>query len=84
MKQRAAMLTTTCDDFANDNRMIAGVLRRGDTALEMSKRAVQKCGAGLPTCQCDTSESLVAWLRETARKCLLVRCKHVDGELAGS
>lgn len=64
--------------------MIAGILHRGGTTLQMSEGAVQKWGAGLSSCDCDTRESLLAALREPARNFLLVGCKHVDGELGCS
>jgi hypothetical protein len=84
MKQRTARLCAASDNLADQNRMIAGILHRDGTTLEMGERAVQQCGAGLPTDDFDTRESVLAALREPASKCLLVGCKYADGELGGS
>ena len=84
MKQRIARAYVASDDLADQNRMIAGILHRDGTTLEMSERAVQKRGAILSTGDFDTRESVLAALREPASNRLLVGCKYADGELGGS
>lgn len=84
MEERIATSCAPRNDLAEENRVIAGILHRGGTTLEMGERAVQKWGAGLSTCDRDTRESFLTSLRELARQCLLVRRKYVDGELGGS